>query len=224
MIPNIFLAIPNIGCCRAPVLCASKKIKMKMKRFATLVLLLCALSVQAQDQSNTQEKLKTRLSGKLAIKVEYFGELVLHPGMAAGMEYTLVQNQKVAIHWDASLGGYWHRWNHTAAFLKTSVGSRFAMGPAFADVNLGVGYMHSWAAGVLYQRAEDGGVELASNKGNSHFMPGVSILLGWNGGRRTNRSWMIYIGPEVYLQSAFNHTFLPHVAARVGFTYKLKQA
>ncbi|MEZ5056301.1 MAG: hypothetical protein R2879_04615 [Saprospiraceae bacterium] len=34
-------------------------------------------------------------------------------------------------------------------------------------------------------------------------------------------SWTICAGPEVYLQSSFNHTFLPHVAAKVGITYKL---
>ncbi len=102
-------------------------------------------------------------------------------------------------------------------------GSRFAVGPVFADINLGVGYMHSWAAGVIYQRTENGGVEKAANLGHPHFMPNASFRLGWDGSRRNDLPWTIHIGPEVYLQYPYNHIFLPHVAAKIGFTYKFKQ-
>jgi hypothetical protein len=83
--------------------------------------------------------------------------------------------------------------------------------------------MHSWAAGDLYQRAKDGGVEKAANKGHSHFMSTASLLFGWDRSRRQKLPWSIYFGPEVYLQSSFNHIFLPHVAAKLGITYKLNK-
>ncbi|MEZ4926888.1 MAG: hypothetical protein R3A50_11455 [Saprospiraceae bacterium] len=196
---------------------------MKIIRLLPLMLLLCSLSVNAQERGDTKEKMKTKSNERLAIKVEYFGELVLHPGLAVGLEYTLVRNKWVTVHWNNDLGAYWHRWNNTSAFLKTSIGSRFAMGPVFADINLGAGYIHSWSAGVLYQRAKDGSVEKAANWGHPHFMPGTSLLFGWDGSRRNNLPWMIYFGPEVYLQSSFNHIFLPHVVAKIGFTYKITQ-
>ena len=108
-------------------------------------------------------------------------------------------------------------------FLKTAFGFRLTIGSVFADINLGVGYLHSWAAGSVYQRAEEGGVEKAANWGHSHLMPNTSFLMGWDGSRRNNRRWAVHAGPEVYLQSSFNHIFLPHVAAKIGFTYKLNQ-
>lgn len=159
----------------------------------------------------------------VAFKIGYFGELVLHPGLSLGIEYTLAKQNWVTVHWDIDLGGYWHLWNNTAVFLKSSIGARIPVGSAFADLNLGVGYLHSFAGGTLYQRSSEGGVEKAVNWGHPHFMPNASLLIGWDGTRKHDLPWTIHIGPEVYLQSSFNHTFLPHIAAKVGFTYKFNQ-
>lgn len=158
----------------------------------------------------------------VAFKLDYFGELALHPGLILGVDYTVARKNWMTIHWDIELGGYWHRWNHTALFLKTSMGTRFPIGSLFVDLNLGVGYMHSFVAGTVYQKSPDGGLEKATNRGHSHFMPNTSFLIGWDGTRRKKLPWTIHFGPEVYLQSSFNHIFLPHVAVKVGFTYKFK--
>jgi hypothetical protein len=164
----------------------------------------------------------TKFEDKLAVKVEYFGELVLHPGISVGLEYTISKNNWLTIHCDNDLGGYHHRWNNTSVFLKSSLGSRFNIGAVFADIHAGIGYMHSFAAGTIYQRAPDGGVEKARNLGHAHFMPNASLLLGWDATRKGNHQWTVHFGPEVYLQSSFNHIFLPHVAAKLGMTYKFK--
>lgn len=188
-------------------------------KFKGLIVVLCVLSsliVNAQELEHNN-----RFKDKLALKVEYFGELVLHPGIVVGFDYTVVKKKWVTIHWDADLGGYWHRWNNTSAFVRTTIGSRFAMGPVFADINIGAGYMHQWAAGDVYVKGENGGVKRTTNWGHPHFMPSGSLLLGWDGGKRNNLPWTVYLGPEVYLQSNFNHIFLPHAAAKVGFTYKI---
>lgn len=196
------------------------KTTMKFSRFIPLIFLLYPLVVGAQNVG-TSTPPKTRFVEKLAFKADYFGELVLHPGFSAGLDYTLLSNKWTTLHWDADLGGFWHRWNNTSAFLKTSIGSRFAMGPAFADINLGVGYMHTWAAGEVYQRAENGSVEKVTQWGTPHFMPNASLLFGWDGSRKSNLPWTVHIGPEIYLQSSFNHSFLPHLAVKIGFTYKI---
>lgn len=192
---------------------------MKIKRLTPLILLLCSLSIQAQDIVEP----KTKFEERLAIKFEYFGELVLHPGLSAGIEYAVVRNKWRTVHWNADFGGYWHRWNNTSIFLKTSIGSRFTIGAFFADINLGVGYMHSWAAGGIFVKSEDGGVKQTINWGHPHFMPTGSFLLGWDGSRKNDLPWSIHFGPEVYLQSSFNHIFLPHVAVKIGFTYKFNK-
>jgi hypothetical protein len=160
---------------------------------------------------------------KVAFKLDYFGELVLHPGLTMGVDYTLVKKNWVTVHWDSELGGYWHKWNNTALFLKSSIGARLPISSLFVDMNLGVGYMHSFPAGTIYRRVSDGSVEKAPNWGSSHFMPNASFLLGWDGTRKNNAPFTVHIGAEAYYQSNFNHIFLPHLAAKVGVTYKFRK-
>ncbi|WP_236976620.1 hypothetical protein [Membranihabitans maritimus] len=192
---------------------------MRIIQIAPLLLLLWSFSVRAQES----DEAKTKLKEKLAIKLEYFGELVLHPGLSIGLDYTVKTNNWATVHWDIDLGGYWHRWNHTSVFLKTTIGSRLVIGPVFTDINIGIGYMHSWAAGAIYQRTEEQNIKKAINWGHSHFMPNASFLIGWDGRKRNSLPWRIYLGPEIYLQSSFNHIFLPHIAAKIGFAYKFNQ-
>lgn len=194
-----------------------------------LFLLACSLITTAysQEEISSFDKKNTFTRfihhEKVTFKLEYFGELVLHPGLAFGLEYKLISKKFLSLHWNNDVGGYWHRWNTGAIFYKSSIGSRFSMGPVFADFNIGIGYMHSFAAGTIYQRASDGGVKKARNFGHPHFMPNASLLLGWDATRNGKQNWTIHFGPEVYLQSSFNHIFLPHIAMKLGLTYRLKK-
>ena len=192
-----------------------------------IILNLCSFHVFAQPEGDKETQDKggfTRFiqNEKVAVKIEYFGELVLHPGLSIGIDYTLTKKKWVDIHWDTEIGGYWHRWNNTALFLKSSVGARFPISFMFLDFNLGAGYMHSFPAGIIYQRASDGSVEKAVNWGHSHFMPTFSVLVGYGGTRENKLPYTIHVGVEAYLQSSFNHTFLPHTAAKIGITYNFR--
>jgi hypothetical protein len=206
-----------------------------MKNLVLLTLCLVA-GIKSFSQPNTQANSEYSdksqkasafsqfvYNDKVALKLDYFGELVLHPGLSIGVDYTLAKMNWVTLHWDSELGGYWHRWNNTAMFLKTSIGTRFPVRSLFIDLNVGAGYMHSFAAGAMYQISPEDGIEIASNWGSPHFMPTSSFLIGWDGTRKMNLPWTIHAGVEAYLQSSFNHIFLPHAAAKVGFTYKFKR-
>lgn len=202
---------------------------MKAKILSVTIIFVLLGIYKCYGQNITKPAEKQRafsrfiFNDKVAFKLDYFGELVLHPGLSMGVDYTLAKKNWVTVHWDSEVGGYWHRWNHTAVFLKTSIGTRFPIKSLFVDLNLGAGYMHSFAAGTIYQKSPDGGLEEATNWGHSHFMPTSSFLIGWDGTRKKNLPWTFHIGAEVYLQSSFNHIFLPHTAAKVGFTYKFKR-
>jgi len=177
------------------------------------------------DKDTDRDGLISRLiyNEKVALKLDYFGELVLHPGLSLGVDYTLTKKNWITLHWDTDIGGYWHRWNNTALFLKSSLGTRFPISTLFVDLNLGAGYMHSFPAGIIYKKSEDGGLEKAVNWGHSHFMPTFSVLLGYDGTRKHDLPFTIHIGVETYFQSSFNHIFLPHGAAKLGITYKFRK-
>ncbi|CAD5254210.1 MULTISPECIES: hypothetical protein [unclassified Imperialibacter] len=206
-----------------------------MKKLLLLILCLVAginsfSQPNAQANSEYSEKSQDKnavsqfvYNDKVALKLDYFGELVLHPGLSMGIDYTLARKNWVTVHWDSELGGYWHRWNNTAVFLKSSIGARFPVRSLFVDLNVGAGYIHSLPAGTMYQISSEGGIEIAANWGSPHFMPTTSFLIGWDGTRIMNLPWTFHAGVEAYLQSSFNHIFLPHAAAKVGFTYKFKR-
>jgi hypothetical protein len=194
-----------------------------------LILLLALLSMQrvfCQTDPENSEKQNAFSqfihNDKVALKLNYFGELGLHPGLEIGTDFTLAKRNWVTVHWDTGLGGYWHRWNNTSLFLETTIGARLPIYSMFIDFNLGAGYMHSFLAGTVYRKSDDGGIEKAPNWGHPHFKPSFSLLIGWDGTRKKNLPFTIYVGPEIYLQSHFNHSFLPHVAAKLGLTYKFK--
>ena len=183
------------------------------------------MAQQVADKDSQDEGLISRFiyNEKVALKLDYFGELVLHPGLTFGVEYSLLKKEWVNVHWDTELGGFWHRWNNSSFIFKSSVGTRLPIWSMFVDFNLGAGYMHSFSAGKIYHRATDGGVEKSSNWGHSHFMPTFSVLFGYDGTRKHNLPFTIHIGAETYLQSSFNHIFLPHAAAKLGITYKFRK-
>ncbi|MEZ4850196.1 MAG: hypothetical protein R3B93_16590 [Bacteroidia bacterium] len=188
---------------------------------------LFVLDIHAQTNSGDKEHTSSFSNfihhEKLALKLNYFGELGLHPGIEIGTDYTLSSRKWVTVHWDTGLGGYRHRWNNNSMFMRTSIGARLPIWSFFADVNAGIGYMHSFLAGDVYGPDSNGEIEKIRDWGTSHFMPSVSLLLGWDNGRRKNLPFTFHIGPEVYLQSHFNHSFLPHVAVNMGLTYNFQK-
>ena len=189
---------------------------------------LVSSQVMAQQEINNDKKKEGVISRlvyneKVAVKIDYFGELVLHPGLSLGVDYALTSKKWVTVHWDTELGGYWHRWNNTALFFKSSIGTRFPIKSLFIDLNIGAGYMHSFPAGNIYRRTTDGGVEKGPNRGYSHFMPAFSVLFGFDGTRNHDLPFTIHVGAEAYLQSSFNHIFLPHAAAKIGVTHKFRR-
>lgn len=191
---------------------------MKKLRLIPLILVMCSIFVSGQDKDQSKGLSKE----KVALKIQYFGELVLHPGLSIGIDYTLLNSKRVSIHIDTDLGGFWHRWNNSSVFLKSSIGSKFDMGPIFTDITVGLGYMHSWSAGPLFERTENGDIGRAKNNGNPHFIPNASFLIGWDTNNKKNKhSWRAFIGPEAYLQSSYNHMLMPHLAAKIGITLKL---
>lgn len=202
---------------------------MKTK-FLFITILFVVLGVCKSYSQNTAKPAKNKsafsrfaYNDKVAFKLDYFGELVLHPGLSLGIDYSLAKKNWISVHWDSELGGYWHKWNHSSLFLKTSIGARFPIKSLFVDLNLGAGYMHSFAAGTIYKRSPEGELEKAVNWGHPHFMPCTSFLIGWDGTKKKNLPVTFHLGVEAYLQSSFNHIFLPHAAAKVGLTYQFKK-
>lgn len=191
----------------------------------SMVLMLLVLwNTNLLAQNNTKNNKSLFNLERLSIKAEYFGETLRHPGMAVGTDYAVVKNSWFALHWDSDLGFYIHRWNHVAAFIKTSLGTRYTTkdGVLF-DFNIGVGYLHTFPDGDVYQKNNAGQLEKMPSGGYAHFMPAVSFLFGWDASKRTKIPLSIYFGPEAFIELPFNHGILPHAAVKIGIIYHLRK-
>lgn len=205
---------------------------MSMHRLLILFICFFFVSLSAQEESS-------KFRDKLSIKANYFGDFIMHPGLALGGEYGLKENNWFKLHLDADVGGYHHRWNHNTMFLQPSIGARFTtpFGLCF-DLHMGYGMMWTRPSGKVYSVEESTGN--LTEKGRPtmyHLKPNMSILIGWQGKRKIflpdpvtfngkapkeKTPWIIQTGLEIYGQTRFNQSVLPHIAFKLGIVYALK--
>jgi hypothetical protein len=195
--------------------------KIRLIACKSIMLLIMAFWVVLGSSQESQE---VHNRSRIALKSGYFGEFALHPGFISGIDYTLFKKRWLNVHWDSEVGTYFHKWNNNSVFIQTSIGSRLTTPSSLClDVNLGIGYMLTSPDGDIYSADKNGNLNRRNRPLYSHLKPSLSILLGWNGNRRKNMPLIIQAGLETYLQSAFNHTLLPHAALRLGLIYRLQQ-
>lgn len=185
-----------------------------------IILIIWGFSTLACGQvSNSSDSYRN-----LRIKVSYFGEFVMHPGFAAGIDYSIYQKQWFDLHWDSEMGAYIHKWNNNALFFQTTVGTRFISSRAiFVDINTGLGYMLTTPNGDVYSVDKIGELTTNNKPYQSHLKPLISLLLGWDGYKNRVIPLIVQAGIEAYWQSHFNHSMLPHAAFRVGIVSRLKK-
>ena len=170
-----------------------------------------------------QEPNSSNTDSRLGVKLSYFGEFVMHPGFAIGLDYSLYRNNWLNVHLDSEIGTYYHKWNNNALFIQSTIGSRFTTSfSALVDINVGLGYMLSTPNGDFYTVDNNGELSPKGRPYTSHLKPNISLLIGWDGSHRKNIPLIIQAGIEAYWQSHVNHSFLPHAALRLGVVYLLK--
>lgn len=184
---------------------------------------LCLFLVFVSNIGLSQKKSKDILFRDFGIKIGYFGEFILHPGFTIGIDYSVIERQIFHLHWDSEAGAYFHKWNNNGYFFQSSLGSRFVNSfGGFIDLNLGIGYLATSPNGKIYKYNDAGEVTSQKRPTYSHFRPSISLLFGWDGSKKHKAPILINCGLEVYGQTHFNHSILPHFAGRVGVVLKLK--
>ena len=158
---------------------------MKYRKSLHIIWIL-SISVLTYAQDN-------EISDRWAVKLQYVGEFVLHPGFSVGTDYTIRANTWFNLHWDTELGGSVHEDNNNSLFLQSTIGTRFTASFAFfADIQAGIGYMLSMPNGDVYNMDDTGNVSAGSRPVSSHLKPTFSLLFGWDG-KQTGRFLSKYL-------------------------------
>jgi hypothetical protein len=195
-----------------------------LKRCVTAILLVFALighnPIAAQDYSIP----------KLQASIAYFGELITHPGVKLGINYTLKQKSKIKKSgkqinksWitGAHATFYRHKFNHKALIFNGFIGrQRIGYAGFLMQLNFETGYMASFLDGEAYEW--NGSTLQRAKKGSSHFVFGFNGGIGWDFGKRTSLPVTFAILPHLYIQAPYNTQCLPRAALVIQATYKIK--
>ena len=158
----------------------------------------------------------------LAVTVAYFGELVAHPGTVVGLEVLAFEDEWYRFGIGVEAGGYVHLRNQWAALFSGGVSNRFT-GPLglYGEVDIGVGYLHTWAAAEIYSFRPDGGVAIVADAGYPHFLARVDLKGGFDFAKRGGAPLGAFLGLTVFAEYPFNGFLLPHVALQTGVVFDL---
>ena len=191
-----------------------------IKHFLFLFTLIGFKPLVAQDYSIPE----------LQASIGYFGELITHPGVKLGINYTFKQKSKIKKSkkqinkgWlsGANATFYRHKFNHKALMLTCFIGRQRIGNTGFLmQLNFETGYMASFLDGEAYEW--DGSTFQTAKKGNSHLVFGFNGGIGWDFGKRTSLPATFTLLPHLYIQAPYNTLFLPRTALAIQVTYKLK--
>lgn len=173
---------------------------------------------------------------RLVLDVSYFGEVIAHPGMSVGLDYTL-KSRAVRIarfteearfkrtHWfvGGEAAGYRHRGNHVGLLLGGRAGIRRQSARFFLfEAMLGASYFHKRLDGTTYEVNDAGEFEEVRFKGRPKFSPSIAFGVG------QRMPWFLdgalgwHVRPGVFFEIPFNTTVLPHPFVQVGINYRLR--
>jgi hypothetical protein len=156
--------------------------------------------------------------------ISYLSEGGLYPGVAINCETALLANDKFQVLLGAKAGAYFHYRNHTGVFAMVQSGQRFRIHrKLYFEHFIGLGYLHSFlSGGDAYYVNASGSIKKASNSGNPHFMPSVSLGLSY-GFTVAERPVMIFGRPLIFWQIPFNKGSLVQYALEIGVLFQLKK-
>ena len=178
---------------------------------------------QKTDGVEEREEHEGSFLQRLAVSASYYGELLSHPGMTAGVEIYLYENSWYNNFFAGTLGFYVHPRNHLGVFILPSLGQRFtAFFGLFGELLLGVGYLHTWPQGAVYERNDAGEIEQVYDSGHPHLMMNLALGFGWDLRKNGLLPLSIFFRIDAFGEYPFNNIILPHVAAQFGAIYRLE--
>ncbi len=182
---------------------------MKALSSIVFVLGLYAMSAGAQTRLN--------LGGG------YFGQTLSHPGVVLEFELEHSYSERASVPVRFDLGAYVHPRYHTGLFLDANVGFRqYFRSGLFVEEGIGAGILESWVhSDQVYMVDDAGSVTETSRINPPDFMPSLTLGLGYNLTRDSEKGNLIWLRPKIYWQVPYKNSSTYNFALQVGFTHTL---
>jgi len=144
----------------------------------------------------------------------------LNPGVTLGWRLWHKEKGKFLHNLQADLGGFIHKKVKNAAFAKISYRLNYSLFDFLeAEALIGLGYLHSFYPGVIYEMKEDGSFSKKNQWGSPHLIGEVGVGFAF-----PNKSKFIpFIRQNLMIETPSQSpsvSILPHALLSVGITFK----
>lgn len=156
------------------------------------------------------------------IHYEYKSLNQFNPGGEIGLTWKTKEKKFITKEFNTYLGGYYHRKVQTAIYLRAEYLYRFRyLRPLSFDLFGGLGYMHTFYPGNLYEQNDNGDFEDINQLGRPHAIGNIGIGVSIANSSR----WEPFAKFEWMLQTPFANGIpvVPHSFLKTGINFKLEK-
>lgn len=182
-------------------------------RIQTFKLALLGIAFLLSHCSSAQQSLTFSVFNEAtAIPFTTFAEGPLHPGVQVGTEFDWKQGTHFRLYPTVNAGYMFHR--KLFQGLYANVGLGFDFKTSFGlnlKSSFTLGYLRTYTTRQEYQ-FKDGRYESERDKGNSRFMPSLSLGLGYDLRRNDPRSPEIFFLYQPWVEYPYSPGFIPVMA------------
>lgn len=157
-----------------------------------------------------------------AIGLPFTNYLPYHPGFEAKVNLKKTEKPNSIRYVNANVGFFYHQKLETAIYLggEYQFTRKFNKGKFGLDVPVGLGYLHSFYPGDLYEQTPEGDFEKISQSGRPHLYVNLGVGVSYLGNARVQP----YLRQELMLETPFANGIpaIPHSLLKIGVHINLK--
>jgi hypothetical protein len=148
-----------------------------------------------------------------------------YPGGVAGTEYVYKENKRSRLFQTLNLGFFLNKTTGSAVFLASDFGYRYTTKfGVFADVSLGLGYLHAFYPRKIYRQNEQNEYVKVHDIGKPVVMVSTSFSLGYDCSKKTSLPLSPFIKYQWFAQYPYFELIpiRPNGILHLGLRYNWK--
>lgn len=188
--------------------------------YQRLVFLTLLLAVTASGYAQRLEQFSVAVYSE-AIGLPFTNYSPIHPGMAVSATLKETEKAKSIRYLDVTAGFFYHERLETALYLGGTYqySHKLFNRTMSVDLPVGLGYLHSFYPGELYEQNEVGDFETVNQWGRSHLYVNLGVGLTY----LSKGNIQPFIRQELLLETPFANGIpvIPHSLLKIGVQVKL---
>ncbi|MCF6241852.1 MAG: hypothetical protein L3J74_10975 [Bacteroidales bacterium] len=207
---------------------------MKGKFILVLFIFIAWQNVQAQEKKVYYKDFK--LGEYAPISVSYYGNLIIHPGIKAGIDWNLLLIEKTKenkkriktvrkiLYITPNIAYYSHKSSHKGLIISTDLyWRRYSKKLFYSEFGLGLSYYRIFNSGETWEINDDGIVSNIGNTSRGYFAPSFAFALGKHFVYKKNIPVAVFIKINTNLLLDYNATSVPEFSFELGTAWTLNR-